>query len=86
LGRGHHPRRLAATSESSQPVVYSHFVNKEGIGAAVAIPSFTNWASGWMGHTRRHGSTVVKTSSSAWFVGRFATECPDHMQRTGPAC
>jgi AcrR family transcriptional regulator len=37
-------RRLADTIEYSQPVLYSHFANKDAIVAAVAIQGFTELA------------------------------------------
>ena len=37
-------RRLAETIEYSQPVLYSHFANKDAIVAAVAIDGFTELA------------------------------------------
>jgi AcrR family transcriptional regulator len=37
-------RRLAATIEYSQPVLYSHFSGKEGIMAAAALEGFTELA------------------------------------------
>jgi AcrR family transcriptional regulator len=37
-------RRLAETIEYSQPVLYSHFANKDAIVAAVAIQGFTELA------------------------------------------
>lgn len=42
-------RRLAATIEYSQPVLYSHFSGKEGIMAAAALEGFTELAD----HLRR---------------------------------
>ena len=69
-------RRLAEAIEYSQPVLYSHFANRDAIVAAVAVEGFRELASALRRAPEGHvdGRDAIRAVASAYFA--FASEQP----------